>query len=133
MAGSVNKAILIGRLGKDPDLQFIPSGRAVCKFSMATSRKWNQDGEWKERTTWHNIVMWGKMAENASNLLAKGKQVYVEGEIDNRSYTDKDGNKKYTSEVIANNFQVLESQGQQVNNDHNDSQPGANEYGDIPF
>ena len=104
----VNKAILIGRLGKDPELKYTPSGKAVASFSLATNERWTgQDGQKNESTTWHNIVAWGKQAEIMKEYLAKGKQVYIEGRIDNRSYEDKEGNKKYISEVVVTNFQFL--------------------------
>ena len=92
---SVNKAILIGRLGKDPELKYTPAGSAVCSFSLATSRRWKgQDGEAKDDTTWHNIVAWGRQAEVMKEYLHKGKEVYIEGRINNRSYEDKEGNRK---------------------------------------
>jgi single-strand DNA-binding protein len=104
----VNKAILIGNLGKDPELKYTPSGKAVASFSLATSERWTgADGQKNESTTWHNIVAWGKQAEIMKEYLAKGKQVYIEGRIDNRSYEDKEGNKKYISEIVVTNFQFL--------------------------
>jgi single-strand DNA-binding protein len=107
---SVNKAILIGHLGKDPELRYTPGGRAVATFSMATSDQWaGQDGEKKESTVWHNIVCWGKTAELAKEYLRKGRQVYIEGRISNRSYDDKEGNKKYISEIVVQTLQFLGS------------------------
>jgi single-strand DNA-binding protein len=107
---SVNKVILIGNLGKDPDLRYTPGGKAVASFSLATSERWtNQEGQKQENTTWHNIVAWGKQAEVMKEYLAKGKQVYIEGRIQNRSYEDKEGNKKYISEVVVQNFTFLGS------------------------
>lgn len=107
---SVNKAILIGRLGKDPDLRYTPAGKAVASFSLATSERWSgQDGEKKEATTWHNIVAWGRQAEVLKEYMHKGSQIYIEGRISNRSYDDKEGNKKYISEVVVQNFQFLDS------------------------
>jgi single-strand DNA-binding protein len=104
----VNKAILIGRLGKDPELRYTPGGKAVASFSLATSERWTgQDGQKNESTTWHNIVAWGKQAEIMKEYLSKGREVYIEGRIDNRSYDDKEGNKKYISEVVVTNFQLL--------------------------
>jgi len=92
MAGSVNKVILIGRLGKDPEMRFTPGGRAVTNFTMATNEYWtDQNGERQERTEWHRIVTWGKLAENCAKLLGKGKQVYIEGRIQTRSWDDRDG------------------------------------------
>jgi len=104
----VNKAILIGNLGKDPEVRFTPSGRAVARFSIATTEKWTDpQGQRQERTEWHNIVVWGKQAETCGQYLAKGRQVFVEGRITNRSYDDKDGNKRYISEVIARDVRFL--------------------------
>jgi len=104
----VNKAIIIGNLGKDPEVRFTPSGRAVAKFSVATTEKWNdQQGQKQERTEWHNIVVWGKQAETCGQYLAKGRQVFVEGRITNRSYDDKDGNKRYITEIIARDVRFL--------------------------
>ena len=105
---SVNKAILLGRLGKDPELTYTPSGKAVAKFSLATSERWTgQDGQRHEATTWHNIVAWGKQAEVMKEYLAKGREVFIEGRIENRSYDDKEGNKKYISEVVVTGFQLI--------------------------
>ena len=109
---SVNKAILIGRLGKDPELRYTPSGKAVASFSLATSERWtSQDGQKQESTTWHNIVVWGKQAEVMKEYLAKGRQVYLEGRISNRSYDDKEGNKKYISEIVVQSFQFIGDRG----------------------
>ncbi len=105
---SVNKAILIGNLGKDPELRYTPSGQAVASFPIATTRKWrDKEGQTQEQTDWHNIVVWGKQAENANEYLSKGRPVYIEGRIQNRSYDDKDGNKRYISEVVALTVQYL--------------------------
>ena len=106
--GSINKVILIGRLGKDPEMRFTPSGKAVTNFTLATNENWtDQSGEKQERTEWHRIVTWGKLAENCAKLLAKGKQIYVEGRIQTRSWDDKDGSKRYTTEIVANIMQML--------------------------
>ncbi|MCH9023803.1 MAG: single-stranded DNA-binding protein [candidate division Zixibacteria bacterium] len=105
---SVNKVILLGNLGKDPDLRYTPSGKAVATFSLATSERWtSQDGQKQENTTWHNIVAWGKQAETMKEYLSKGRQVYIEGRIANRSYEDKEGNKKYISEVVVQSFSFV--------------------------
>jgi len=110
---SVNKAILIGHLGKDPELRYTQSGKAVATFSLATTDRWKgQDGEKNESTTWHNIVVWGRQAEVMKEYLGKGRQVYIEGRIANRSYDDKDGNKRYISEVVVQNFQFIGSRGE---------------------
>lgn len=104
----VNKAILIGNLGKDPELKYTASGRAVTTFTLATTERWtNQEGQKQEQTIWHNIVAWGRPAEIMNEYLAKGRQVYIEGKIVNRSYDDKDGNKRYISEVVVQNFQFI--------------------------
>jgi len=105
---SVNKVILIGNLGKDPEVRFTAGGKAVARFSVATSEVWNDaEGSRQERTEWHNIVVWGKQAESCGQYLQKGRQVYIEGSIRNRSYDDKEGNKKYITEVNAQRVQFL--------------------------
>jgi single-strand DNA-binding protein len=98
---SVNKVFLLGRLGKDAETKFTPSGLSISKFTLATNRstKDQQSGEWKELTDWHNIVVW--KTEHVANFLLKGKQVYVEGRLETRSYEDKEGQKKYFTEVIC--------------------------------
>ena len=109
---SVNKAILVGNLGKDPEVRFTGTGRAVCKFPLATTTTWNDnDGNRQERTEWHNVIVWGKQGENCGKFLSKGRQVFVEGEIRSRSYDDKDGNKRYITEIIAQNVRFLGGQG----------------------
>ena len=109
---SVNKAILVGHLGKDAETKFTPSGTAKTTFTLATSRRWKdqQSNEWKDETDWHNIVLW--RAENLANYLQKGKMVYIEGRISNRSYDDKDGNKRYISEVVAEEVILLGGRGE---------------------
>lgn len=107
MAG-VNKAILVGRLGKDPEIKYTPSGTAVTNFTMATSENFkDKDGQKQERTEWHRIVAFGKLAEICGEYLAKGKQIYIEGRIQTRSWDDKNGNKRYTTEIVANTMQML--------------------------
>ena len=111
---SVNKAILVGNLGKDPELRYTPSGTAVCTFSLATTDRFkNKQGEQQDRTEWHNIVVWAGLAEICGKYLVKGKQVYIEGRIQNRSYDDRDGNKRYISEIVANEMQMLSRAGEQ--------------------
>jgi single-strand DNA-binding protein len=109
---SVNKVILVGHLGKDAETKFTPSGIARTNFSIATSRRWKdqQTGEWKEETDWHNIILW--RSENLANYLTKGKQIYVEGRLQTRSYDDKDGNKKYMTEVVADDVILLGGRGE---------------------
>jgi single-strand DNA-binding protein len=104
---SVNKAILIGHLGRDAETKFTPAGAAMTKFSVATNRRWKdqQTGEWKEETDWVNVVLW--RSENLANYLLKGKQVYVEGRIQTRSWDDKDGKKQYMTEVVADDVILL--------------------------
>ena len=104
---SVNKAFLLGNVGRDAELRYIASGKAVCTFSMATSERWEKDGEKQEKTTWHQIVIWGKVAEWAGKNIKKGDPVFVEGRIENRTYDDKDGNKRFVSEVNAVSVQAL--------------------------
>jgi single-strand DNA-binding protein len=105
---SVNKVILIGNLGRDPEVRFTSNGRAVARFSVATSEVWKDaEGNRQERTEWHNIVVWGKQGETCAQYLAKGRQVYVEGSIRNSSYDDKSGNKRYVTEIIAQRVRFL--------------------------
>lgn len=105
---SVNKVILIGNLGKDPDFRMTPGGQGVCNFSVATTDKWNDKaGKKQERTEWHNIVLWGRLAEIANQYLKKGSSIYIEGRLQTRSWDDKDGNKRYTTEIVGNMMQML--------------------------
>lgn len=109
----VNKVILIGNLGKDPELRYSPSGQSVTKFPLATGSKWkDKDGQWQDRTDWHNIVAFGRTAEVCNEYLKKGSQVYVEGRIQTRSYDDRDGNKKWITEIIAQSMQMLGRKGE---------------------
>lgn len=104
----VNKVILIGRLGQDPEVRYTPSGQAVANFSMATSENWTgKDGQKQERTEWHRIVVWGRLAELCKDYLRKGRQVYIDGKLQTRSWDDKDGKKRYTTEIVANTVQFL--------------------------
>ena len=108
MAG-INKVIIVGHLGKDPEVRYTPSGSAVANFSVATSETWKDKttGEKKERTEWHRIVAWDKLGEICGEYLSKGRQVYVEGRLQTRSYDDKEGVKRYTTEIIATDVQFL--------------------------
>ena len=107
---SVNKVILVGNLGKDPELRYTPSGTAVATFSLATTERYkDREGNKQTKTEWHNIVAWRQLAEICGKYLHKGKQIYVEGKIQNRSYDDRDGNKRYISEVVVNEMQMLGS------------------------
>jgi single-strand DNA-binding protein len=109
MPKSVNKVILVGHLGKDPELKYTPSGTPVASFSLATSERFkDKDGNWQDRTEWHNIVLWQRLAEIAGEYLKKGRMVYVEGRIQTRSWDDKNtGEKKYRTEVVGNDIVLL--------------------------
>ena len=105
---SVNKVIIVGRLGQDPELKYTPSGAGVCNFSMATTESWSdKSGQKQERTEWHRIVVWGKLAELCNQYLSKGRQAYVEGRLQTRSWEGKDGQKRYTTEINATTVQFL--------------------------
>ncbi|TMA27945.1 MAG: single-stranded DNA-binding protein [Deltaproteobacteria bacterium] len=110
MAGSgVNKVILIGNLGKDPEVRYTPGGQAVANFTIATNEAWtDKQGQKQERTEWHRIVVWGKTAENCGEYLSKGRQVYIEGRLQTREWTNKEGAKQYTTEVVANQVTFLQ-------------------------
>jgi single-strand DNA-binding protein len=117
MAG-LNKAILIGNLGRDPEVRYTPSGTAVANFSLATSETWaNKEGEKETRTEWHRIVAFGKLGEICGEYLSKGKQVYIEGRIQTREWDDRDGNKRYTTEIIASQMLMLGSKDASVARD----------------
>lgn len=108
MAGGVNKVILVGNLGADPELRYTPSGQPVATFRIATGDAWtDKDGQKQERTEWHRIVVWSKQAELASQYLSKGRQVYIEGRLQTREWQDRDGNKRYTTEIVANQLVFL--------------------------
>ncbi len=112
----VNKVILVGRLGSDPEVKYTSSGTAVARFNLATSEQWSDKatGEKKERTEWHRIVFWNKLAELCGQYLSKGRQIYVEGGLQTRSWEDKDGNKRYTTEIRGQTIQFLGSTQQQT-------------------
>lgn len=100
--GSVNRAMVLGNLGQDPEVRFTPGGQAVCNFSVATNEKWtDKSGHTQERTEWHRIVAWGKTAELCGEYLRKGRQVFIEGKLQTREWTDKEGTKRYTTEIVA--------------------------------
>jgi len=113
MARGINKVILVGNLGKDPETRYMPNGKAVTNFSIATSESWKdkQTGEQREQTEWHNIVMYDRLAEIAAEYLRKGSQVYVEGKLRTRKWQDKEGRDRYTTEINANEMQMLGSRG----------------------
>jgi len=105
---SVNKVILVGHLGQNPELKYTPSGQAVCNLSIATNESWTgKDGQKQEKTEWHRLVLFGKLAELAGQYLQKGRQVYIEGKLQTRSWQDKDGQTRYTTEVVGQTMQFL--------------------------
>jgi single-strand DNA-binding protein len=105
---SVNKAIIVGNLGKEPEVNYTQSGTAVCNLSVATNEKWkDKSGEQQERTEWHRVTVFGNQAENCGKYLAKGRQVYVEGRIQTKKWEDNDGNTRYTTEIVAHSVQFL--------------------------
>lgn len=143
MSGTVNKVILIGRLGSDPEIRYTPSGQALAKFSLATNEnRKDQDGNWQSDTTWHRIVLWAKNAERAGEYLKKGHLIYLEGRISNRSWDDPEsGQKKYMTEIIGSHFKMLEGRGDNVQSQGEEStsqtQPTQSqqpqEEDDLPF
>lgn len=130
---SVNKVILLGRLGQDPELKYTPGGSAVCNFSLATTESWtDKSGQKQEKTEWHRIVVWGKLAELCNQYLAKGRQAFLEGRLQTRSWDDKDGNKKYTTEILASTVQFIggmaqANNNQSVDNSYSQAAPQAQE------
>ncbi|MFQ5527527.1 MAG: single-stranded DNA-binding protein [Thermoanaerobaculia bacterium] len=142
----LNKVMLIGNLGRDPEVRSTPSGQTVASFSLATNRRWRDknSGEQREQTEWHNIVVWGRQAEIAGQYLAKGRQVFVEGRLQTRSWDDKQsGEKKYRTEIVCDNFQMLGGRGDSFQGgggggySSGGSSPGPADSGpeddDIPF
>lgn len=108
---SVNKVIILGRLGQDPELKYTPGGMAVCNFTVATSESWaDKAGQKQERTEWHRIVVWGKLAELCNQYLTKGRQAFIEGSLQTRSWDDKSGQKRYTTEIVAKTVQFIGGQ-----------------------
>lgn len=143
MAKGVNKVILIGSLGKDPELRYMPSGGAVANVSLATSESWKdkQSGERQERTEWHNVVFFNRLAEIAGEYLKKGSKVYVEGSLRTRKWQGKDGSDRYTTEIVAAEMQMLDGKGggerqavPQPERTSGGASTGAEEWSDdIPF
>jgi single-strand DNA-binding protein len=110
--GSVNKVILVGNLGRDAELRYTPGGAAVATINMATTEVWNDKaGQRQEKTEWHRVVLWGKSAESLAEYLTKGKQIYVEGRLQTRQWDDKDGNKRYTTEIRSDRIVLLSGGG----------------------
>ena len=117
MAG-VNKAIILGHLGRDPELRYLQSGQPVCKLNIATSRRYtNKQNESVEETEWHRVSVWGKQAEHCNNFLTKGRQVYIEGSIRTRQWQDQQGQKRFTTEIVARNVQMLGGRGERPTED----------------
>lgn len=108
----VNKVILIGRLGKDPEVKAISNGQNVARLTVATSETWVKDGQKQEKTEWHNITVWGKLAEICGKHLSKGRQVYIEGKLQTRSWEDQNGQKRYATDIVANTVQFLGAAGE---------------------
>jgi single-strand DNA-binding protein len=137
----VNKAIIIGRLGRDPEVRYTPDGTAIANFSVATSEEWKDkaSGEKRERTEWHRIVAFRRLGEICGEYLSKGRQVYIEGRIQTRDWEDKDGNKRYTTEIVASQMQMLGSRdamdGQRTSpaSDYQNTPDVASQDDDIPF
>ncbi|MBW1887461.1 MAG: single-stranded DNA-binding protein [Deltaproteobacteria bacterium] len=139
MAG-VNKVILVGRLGRDPEVRYTPNGVAIANFSIATSEEWKDKdtGEKQERTEWHRIVAWRRLGEICGEYLHKGSQVYIEGRLQTRDWEDRDGNKRYTTEIVAQNMQMLgkpsrEGRAESQEEQHPAEEPISIPDDDIPF
>lgn len=145
---SLNKVMLIGNLGKDPEVRYTAGGTAVASFSLATSEKFKgKDGNWEEKTEWHNITLWARLAEIAGEYLSKGKTVYIEGRLQTRKWTDKDGRDRYTTEIVGEKMQMLSGKGEgggggqrqasRPQQDHNQGggyeEPVFNPDDEIPF
>lgn len=140
---SVNKVILVGRLGRDPETRYTSSGQAVCNFTLATDESYkDRNGERQQRTEWHRIVMWGKLAEIGQQYLKKGKLIYIEGRLQTRQWDDKEGNKRTTTEIVANVMRMLggraegapaaEAEAASAGREEDHSQPEISDE-DIPF
>lgn len=141
MAGrSINKVILIGNLGQDPELRYTSSGVAVATFSLATNESWkDHDGNMQERTQWHNILAWKKTAEICGEYLKKGARIYLEGRLQYRNYDDKSGVKRYVTEIVIDQLLMLDSRNAGNSSSNNESVPppiessGADKMDDLPF
>lgn len=118
----MNKVIVIGNLGNDPEVRYTSDGKAVCSFSVATTEKWGQGENRQEKTEWHRVVIWGRSAELAGEWLKKGSKVMCEGKLQTKKWTDKNGNDRYTTEIICFNFENLSPRGDSVSNGY--SNPG---------
>lgn len=128
---SLNKVMLIGNLGKDPEVRYTASGQAVASFNLATSEKFkNKSGDWEERTEWHRVTLWARLAEIAGEYLSKGKTVYIEGRLQTREY-EKDGIKRYTTEIVGEKMQMLSPKGERRGD--SSAGPAAGGYDEPPF
>ena len=131
---SLNKVIICGRLGSDPEVKQLTSGQTVAKLNIATSDKWTDaNGNAKEKTEWHQVVVWGKQAELCGKYLYKGRQILVEGRLQTRSWEDKQGQKRYTTEIVANGVQFLGSKDAAPQNNNFGPEPAFDEHEEIPF
>jgi single-strand DNA-binding protein len=131
--GSVNKVILVGNLGRDAELRYTPAGAAVATINMATTEVWNDKaGQRQEKTEWHRVVLWGKSAESLTEYLTKGKQIYVEGRLQTRQWDDKDGNKRYTTEIRGDKVVLLGGGGRGPSVDRGGDSMGAGHAGSAP-
>jgi single-strand DNA-binding protein len=135
MSRTLNKVMLIGNVGKDPDVNFTPSGVKVAQFRMATSDTWkDKDGNIQEHTDWHTIIAWRGLADVVEKLVRRGSRLYVEGKIQSRSYDDRDGNKRYVTEIIAENVLMLDAKRPESGAAGDDAEPhGDARVDDIPF
>lgn len=128
----VNKVIIVGRLGADPEVKTISAGSTVTRLNVATSEAWTgKDGQKQERTEWHRVTVWGKLAEICGKHLSKGRQVYVEGRLQTRSWEDAQGQKKYATEIVANTVQFLGSNGQEKSSTSSTSSNNSQDYQDF--
>lgn len=127
---SVNRVILMGRLGQDPEVKMTQGGQQVCTLSLATSESWTKDGKKEERTEWHRVVLWGKLAEIAGKYLRKGVLAYFEGKIQTRSWDDQSGQKRYSTEIIATDLRFVEKSQASTNNQQ--SQPPQQQHNNAP-
>ncbi len=128
----VNKVILVGRLGFDPEVKTISSGNTVCRLRLATSESWVKEGQKQEKTEWHRITVWGKLGEICGKHLTKGRQIYVEGKLQTRSYEDQQGQTKYSTEVVATTVQFLGSANDRSTANYGDEAGGAQDFGPEP-
>ena len=126
---SLNKVMLIGNLGKDPEVRYTAGGTAVASFSIATTEKFKgKSGDWEEKTEWHNITLWARLAEIAGEYLSKGKTVYIEGRLQTRKWQDKEGKDRYTTEIVGEKMQMLSSKGEGGGGQRQGGRPSQQEH-----